>query len=212
MKNKFKLFLVFSLLLSFSCGKKEDKVKISNDNFFDVVYESIAVREAGRTEWTLTDGSRDVKFDTTTKVGDDEELPNYLEGTFKFVLNEYSRSQAIAPCSGGWNGTFIVNMYVGQQTVSGPAQDPNGNYNVLDPYDPSGGVVSVNPEDLVEEIKTYIFDNIVKNVELYPQETCAFPFTTHSLKVVRFPNGTLIMEDTSKALEYFYRPKLRTER
>lgn len=204
--------MILSLFTLFSCGEKKEDDEYNNDTFFDIVYETLAVREAGRNDWILIDGIRDVKFNTTTKVKKDEELPNYLEGTFQFVLTNYTRSQAITPCTGGWTGNFTLNLFVGSEAPGGTTQ-PNGEpYSVLNPYNPNGGTISIDPEDVIDEIRTYLFENTVTNVSLYPQETCTFPFTTHSLKVVRFPNGTLILEDLSQGLEYFLRPKLRTNR
>ena len=212
------LTIILLSFLLFSCGQEnsnddEEITDFDQANFFDVVYETLAVRQLGQEIWTLTDGRRDVKFESTTQIDENETLPDQVEGTFQFSLQSYTRSQAIASCTGGWDGDFSLDLFEDGGDIGDIEDAGDTPYSVLDPYNPDeDSNTAIDPDDVVEGIRTYFFSLKVNNVSLFPQDSCSFPFTNHSLKVIRFPNGTLIMEDSSKGLEYFLRPKLRTER
>lgn len=216
MKNNKFLTILMILFLCISCAQESENDKEVTEfdevSFFSIVYETLAVRQIGQTDWTLTTGDRDVKFDTSTTIDENETLPDQVEGTFQFALTEYTRSQAIAACTGGWDGNFTLDLFE-EGGSTGYVEDLGDvPYNVLDPYIGDDTEEVIDPDAVVEGIRTYFFSMNVNNVSLFPQESCSFPFTNYSLKIVRFPNGTLILEDSSKGLEYFMRPKLRTER
>jgi hypothetical protein len=222
MKIKFLLIILILTVLG-SCGQEveEEKTEFEQQSFFDVVYETTSARPIGELVWTKIDGSRDVKFDSNVILEDEDSIPSLIEGTFVFKLVNYTWLKSIEECSGTWDGKFDLSFVSVGSDNSNVISVEDVNYSILDPYNPNNGTDSIDPNDIIEEIRTYQFDLTVENVNLYPtvenvnlspQETCSFPFTTHSLKIIRFPNGTLIMEDNSKGLEYFLRPKLRTER
>lgn len=197
------LYLFFLILLG--CGKVKEKedLTVSNDNFFNIVYDTIAVRDIGSTTWiSPIVGERQVKFNVTTTVGEDETLPDVLEGTFTFSLGDYAKTVTQTKCSGGYAGTFVLTTSVASTT----ATNTGGASNILDitDYNPS-----TSPTSETVDIKNYFFELKVTASTFVPT-ACATPNPTHDIKVVRFENGDLIMDDGSKGLQYYLRPKLRT--
>ena len=213
MKTKLVLFL-FLILLN-ACGQEAEEDTTENDElqFFDVVYEGLTWRPIGNETWIQSSGDRLMKFETKTQIGDEEVLPENLEGTFAFNLGGYKKLSSDSACTGAFQGTFILALFE-SNTVGEVAEEDSGecasSWGVYCPYDPNPET-TIDPEDLVENIRTYEFKLKITQQQFAPSN-CESPFIEHDLKVVRFPNGTLIVDDTSKGLQYFFRPRLRTER
>ena len=207
--------LLISLILINSCGQQAEEDTTENDElqFFDVVYEGLTWRPIGNQTWIQSTGERLLKFETRTKIGDEEVLPENLEGTFAFNLGSYKKISSDSACSGAFQGTFILELF--ESNTIGEVVDDNddecsSSWGVYCPYDPNPNT-TVDPEDQVENIRTYQFKLKITQQQFAPSN-CESPFIEHDLKVVRFPNGTLIVDDPSKGIQYFFRPKLRVER
>jgi hypothetical protein len=209
------LVLLLSLLLVNSCGQQAEEETTENDElkFFDVVYEGLTWRPIGNDTWIQSTGERLMKFETTTVIGDEEVLPENLEGTFAFSLGAYKKISTDPSCEGKYQGTFLLKLFetntIGE-VAAGDDSECASSWGVYCPYDPNPDS-TIDPEDQVDNIRTYQFEMKITQQQFFPTN-CESPFITHDLKVVRFPNGTLIVDDTSKGLQYFFRPKLRVER
>jgi hypothetical protein len=208
------LLLILSFLIITSCGQKEAETTENDElKFFDVVYEALTWRPIGNTTWVESTGERLMKFDTTTIVGAEEVLPENLEGKFAFNLSSYKKISTDAACSGSFEGTFVLELFEQNTTgevVSPSDSDCSGSWGVSCPYDPNPDT-TIDPEDQVDNIRTYYFKMKITRKQVFPTN-CESPFNDHDLKVVRFSNGTLIVDDTSKGFQYFFRPKLRVQR
>jgi hypothetical protein len=220
--NIFKI-LILNLLLMFliSCGEESKKEVTDFDeiNFFDVVYETTYYRPIGNTTWIEIVGKREMKFNVTTEVNEEEELPDNLEGYFTFAFTNYRISSLNPICNGGYSGGedydsdgnkdggFVLNLFESNTSSNEVVEDPNNPWSVYDDYD-NGESDIVGAE---EQIKKYEFE-INIGIKNFTPTDCENPFNPHNITIYRFSNGTLIYQDTSKGLEYYMRPKLRIER
>lgn len=213
------LSLIFILV---SCGEesKKDVTDFDQINFFDVVYETTYYRPIGNITWIEITGTREMKFDVTTEVNEEDELPDNLEGLFTFAFTNYRISSLNPICNGGYSGGddydndgqrdggFVLNLFESDADQGEVTEDPDRPWSVYDQYDNGDGELVGDGED---QILKYEFElNIgIKN---FTPTDCENPFNPHTITIYRFPNGTLIYQDTSKGIEYYMRPKLRIER
>lgn len=254
------LFILIMIFLITSCGEKSKKKVTDFDqiNFFDVVYETTYYRSIGNTTWIEIVGTREIKFDVTTSVNEDQELPNDLVGEFTFNFVNYRVSSLNPLCSGGYqgggdynesgisgalaieclripsnerrdhskckngnvviqestlqdsasiNGYFNLNLFDSGINSREITEDPEKPWNVNDEYNNGSGDLT----DEENQIKKYEFSLNIGKKNFTPTD-CENPFNPHDIVIYRFPNGTLIYQDSSKGLEYYMRPKLRIER
>lgn len=209
--------LLFIVL--FSCGQQEeeDLTEFEEINFFDIVYETTHYRSLGGDTWVGILGDFEVKFEVLTSVEEDE-LPDEVEGIFIYNFDAFARTSFDQKCSGTLAGgddynnddepdgkftlTFTEDTTIGESIDT----DENATWSVLDPY-------RSDEEDLDEESSVRIY-NFTLEVGLrnFVPSNCFAAFNTFNLRVIRFTDGSLIIEDPSQGLEYFLIPKLRVER
>lgn len=198
------IFLIFLTL--FSCGRREEEEEFSElqeRSFFDIVYQTVAVRPIGNNTWRTPTGVREVLFDITTDISDDEQLPQNIQGNYTIVYTGYTRDISnIPPCQGGYEGTFTVENIVSDNISQEDAED-DGIYTVFDNY--SNGVL---PDEGDVEVLTYRFDLSETNRSLNPVDGCPALLNNYTLRAIRFQNGEVIMEDVQQGLEFFMRPKV----
>ena len=220
-KINFLLALFMTLILVSSCGEQQEEEVTDFDqiNFFDVVYETTFYRPIGNQTWISVTGTREMKFNVTTQVNEEEELPDNLEGFFTFAFTNYRVSSLNPICNGGYSGGedydndgvkdggFVLELFESSTNTNEVTEDPNQPWNVLDSYDDG----SSDTTTAIEEIRKYEFE-ITIGTKSFTPTNCENPFNPHNIIIYRFPNGTLVYQDTSKGLEFYMRPKLRVER
>lgn len=231
--------VVFLLSLMMSCSQDEcansdsdecKKTDLEVKGFFDVAYETVASRPVGDPTWVYVSGCKAVKFKTTTDVSDDEALPDTLEGSFVFSLTSFKRTPSAANCSGGNQGSFALTFQDGEQVTSVSDEDKPP-YSVFDPYNDVTRVENededntTGAEDEDDEIRTYIFSLKPSLESVQPASSCTGQIycgnagtinqetspCDYSIKIVRFPNGHLIVDDTIKSVQYYFKPRLTTD-
>lgn len=258
MRNKIIILIISLIFISCAQEKEKEVTDFDEINFFDVVYESTFYRPMGNSTWITITGKREVKFEVSTTVNEDQELPNDLVGEFIFSYTNYRISPLNPICNGGYqgggeysdlgisgaraieclripsnerrnnsrckinnitvqedvlidsvtrNGYFNLNLFEDNVGGNEVIEDPNRPWNVLDPYD-NGDSNIVGDE---EQIRKYNFTLNI-GIRNFTPNDCENPFNPHDIVIYRFPNGTLIYQDTSKGIEYFMRPKLRVAR
>lgn len=188
MKNSVLIF-IFSIILSVlatSCGsenvdcdknpddeKCESITDLDRIGFFDIVYQTVAVRGLNEEAWTSpVIGTRELKFETTTTVGDDEALPPSLEGKFTYALSNYARTSSQVKCSGGYDGVFILQIEESNTEASLPNNEKPP-FSVLDPYTEATTIAAEDDGDEIAEIRTYTFELGIVNENLIPEESCS---------------------------------------
>jgi len=237
-KVKVSSLIIFFLLLLAACS--QDSCTDSNSEeckksdlevrgFFDVAYETVASRPIGDPSWVYVSGCRAVKFKTTTAVADDEALPATLEGSFVFNLTSFKRTPSAANCSGGNQGNFAL-TFQDEEQASSVSDEDKPPYSIFDPYNDVTRVENDDDDTSgadsdEDEIRTYIF-NLKPSLEsVQPASSCTGQIycnnsgtinqnenpCDYSITIVRFPNGHLIVDDTSKSLQYYLKPRLTTD-
>jgi hypothetical protein len=189
MKSNFLVFLILVTLSIFAtscgsenvdCDKNPDDKKcqeitdLDRIGFFDIVYQTIAVRGLNQSVWTSpVIGTRELKFETTTTIADDEALPPSLEGKFTYALSNYARTSSQVKCSGGYDGVFILTIAEGSSTESSLDNNEKPPFSVLDPYTDATTIAAEDDGDEIAEIRTYEFELGVINENLIPEESCS---------------------------------------
>lgn len=236
---KASLSIIFLLFLAISCSQDKcansdseecKKTDLEVKGFFDLAYETVASRPVGDPSWVYVSGCKAVKFKTNTAVADDEALPETLEGTFVFSLTSFKRTSSAENCSGGNQGSFAL-TFQDQEAVSSVSAEDKPPYSVFDPYNDVTRVENEDEDDTTgatsedDEIRTYIFSLKPSLESVQPASSCTGQIycgnagtinqtespCDYSIKIVRFPNGHLIVDDTTKSIQYYLKPRLTTD-
>ena len=209
--SKFKILLTIFLVLSISsCAKKEDDEEVDVDQgsqFFNIVYITQAVRIVGDSAWVRVEGSQRIKFsyaegeENNTSIGDFiMQYANYKEPVlFNNTL-----------CSGGYSGGFTLEEIL---ETSNPCETCP--YNPLDDYDSGtteddGSNTTVDPETGEEIVSnyTFLFTMTVDARSFTSGCSQVNPQDSFQLRVIRFPNGDLVVTNASRTLEFYFTPEL----
>lgn len=201
-----------TMLSLFSCGKQEkEDPNLDNSIFFDITYQTTATRIESITDWTANQGIQEMRYfiDTINVEGVDC-TPTENSGCFRFHFNSYKEPQLFNTgfCSGGFEGTFTLREELTSQDDEDTADQP---YNPLNPYNPpssSGGDDTEIDEE--NRVYTYVFD-----LQVHPSRrsmssgcTSISPLDSFTLRIIRYPNGDLIVTNYSRSMEYYMVPKL----
>jgi hypothetical protein len=175
-----------------------------------------------------------MKFDTKVSVDDDEALPETLTGNFTVALQNFKRTLSAGSCTGGNAGGFSL-TFQGNESADSVPEDEKPPYTIFDPYNDVTRVNKNDEEinsDPENEIRTYIFGMVPKRETMNPASQCVGQIycpsnsggvndpngidqeknpCDYSFKVVRFPNGQLILDDTSKGVQYYLKPRLSSD-
>lgn len=189
-----------------SCGKKEEEDEtVDQAIFFDIAYSTQASRIEGTTAYTRVEGTQEMLFVPDT--GDDSTASN--SGKFMVSFQNYKEPQLFntGVCSGGYEGTFTMNETAVTDEDTTDAEEP---YNPLNPYDPevADGDTSEEDEDK-EKVYSYIFNLAVTRRSLSSGCTSLSPLDAFSLRIIRYPNGDLIITNPSRSMEFYMIPKLK---
>lgn len=213
MKKTFLIFNLCVMILLSSCGKKEEKKEGVDDSvFFDITYFTQASRIEGTTAYTKVEGSQEMLFfipsigvEGINCVNEDDAN----SGCFRVSFQGYKEPQLFnnGVCSGGFEGTFTLRQV---ETTVSDTTDANAPYNPLNPYQKP-------PEDTTEEeeipeeekIYSYVFDMTVLRRSFSAGCNTVNPLDNYSLRILRYPNGDLIMTNSSRSLEFYMIPKLK---
>lgn len=209
------LLMIFFLLAS--CGeqdkKDEDITSLDVQEFFSIVYETVGVRALGSSDnFLASSGVREMKFNTTTVLDDPENVPINIEGNFTFFYTQFRNpvsSRLIT--QGGYLGRFVViDSQVGVSEEEIIDQDDDDEYGVLDPY--QSGSEPLDPDDEVEGFTTIVFDIFINDRSCSNSNDCTF-FNTlqddQTIRMIRFPNGEVIMDEFATGFQYLMKPKIR---
>lgn len=207
--------------------------EVQKIGFFNITYETIASRPISTTptQWIDVSGCREMKLGTKTSVKDDEALPESLTGDFTVALQNFKRTLSSGSCTGGNTGNFTLTFQDLEAADSVPEEDKPP-YSIFDPYNNVNRVNNNDEEvnsDPENEIRTYIFGMAPTRESMQPTESCGGQIycpnsvnepggvnqdtkpCSYSFKVVRFPNGHLILDDTSKGVQYYLKPRLSSD-
>lgn len=204
-------FLILSLGLS-SCGKKdEEDTTVDNSIFFDITYTTQASRVEGTTTYTRVEGTQEMLyFIPNINVEGVDCTGTETSGCFRIAYQNYKEPQLFNPgvCSGGYEGTFTL-----RETTFTPEDenDANAPYNPLNPYQPPSSGGTEEDEEIPEEerIYSYVFDLTVLRRSLSAGCNTVNPLDNFSLRIIRYPNGDLIVTNSSRSMEFYMIPKLR---
>lgn len=208
--SKFKILLVALLVLSISsCAKNEEEEDDGvdrNAQFFNIVYITQAVRIIGDSAWVRVEGNQRVKFSYA-----EGEEDNTSVGEFIMQYSNYKEPVLFNStlCSGGYEGGFTLEEII---ETSNPCETCP--YNPLDPYD-SG----TQDDTTSEEIDPETGEPIVSNYKfIFTLTVDARSFTSgcsqvnpqdsFQMRVIRFPNGDLVVTNASRNLEFYFTPEL----
>lgn len=205
----FNLFLVLIISVT-SCAKKDDKTDTTTEAglFFDIVYYTKAVRQINTTSWNTVQGVQRFKFTLDT----DESGSSLGTGHFVVQYDAYKEPLYNAgTCSGGYEGSFTV-----QESTTDTTTDPNSPYNPLDPYNsgdstpPPSSSTDTGTTDGTDEttVYYYIFNLTVEDDSFSAGCTTVAPQTSFSLRIIRYPNGDLIITNDSRSLDFYAQPEL----
>lgn len=204
--------------------------------FFNITYETLASRPISTTpsDWIDVAGCREMKLGTSVTVNDDEALPDALTGDFTIALQGFKRTLSSGSCTGGNAGGFSL-TFQNEEAADSVPEEEKPPYSIFDPYNnvnrvnPNDEEVNSDPEN---EIRTYIFGMTPSRESMSPASQCVGQIycpaesggvndpdgidqennpCSYSLKVVRFPNGHLILDDTSKGVQYYLKPRLSSD-
>lgn len=217
-KKMKKIILILSFIL-FSCTaqkKKTDEITtLDIPQFFNIVYEVVGVRVIGsQSDFIQTSGSMLVKFETTTVINIDSNIPDNLEGRFTFNYSLFSNpiDSFSTATDGGYSGRYLIIDTTTTQNTD--LIDNNSTYSVFDPY---GTDNPIDPDQVVENLLTFNFSMTIpndpsisgeENKNCFPTANCTPIPSSYDLSVIRFPNGTLIMEEPFSGFQYYLKPKL----
>lgn len=212
--------------------KEECQVsELERVGFFNIAYETIASRpiSSSASTWIEVNGCREMKFASNISAEDDAALPANLTGDFIIALQSFKTSASTGPCAGGNKGAYTMTFQDGEsaETVADEDKPP---FSIFDPFNDVTRVNYVEDEeendDPDNEIRTYLFAMTPAQETTGPQsEMCGGQIycaareannsidqdkhpCDYSFKVVRFPNGHLILDDTSKGVQYYLKPRL----
>lgn len=204
----FKKIVLLSLVLFTvtSCGKKEEEEEVvDNASFFNIVYVTKASREIGATSWTTVQGFQRVKFNSAV----DDSGATTGSGDFTYSFAAYKEPQLFnsGTCSGGFSGAFT--MQATGETSNGDELQP---YNPLDPYDDGSQDLPQDSETTDEEetdiVYNYLFSLTVSDKSFTSGCTAVQPQDSFQLRLIRYPNGDLILTNPSRTLEFYLTPEL----
>lgn len=214
---------LLSLLFLASCGgggspSPQNSVpkinEIKKNEFFNVTYETISSRPIGSInveDWQPVSGCREMKFATSIIVADYTPLPDNLRGNFTVALQNYGT------CTGGNAGNFVLTFqdHQSKDTLSDGYQSPVSYYDS-----------NLNPNG---QVQIYILGMIPTRETMNPASQCRRHIYCPSesggvndpggidqenspcnylFKIVRFPDGNIIIDDISKGVQYYLGPRL----
>lgn len=197
-------FLLFNLLaislIACDSSKKDEPDILLDDTviFFDVVYKTLASREIGTSSWYAVQGNQKIKFDK----GENN------SGVYTISFDNYKETHLVQPnaCSGGYRGTYAL----GDASESGDGNE-DGPYDPMDPYDPGSGGSGDDGEldpNVVLPV-AFFFSMTVTETSLQVNcSTSITPQNPHTLRIVRFSNGELVITNYSRNLEFYMAPDI----
>lgn len=201
---KFKTLLLLSLsaILMVSCGKKSSEedpdLEDKNAEFFAVVYKTQASRIIGSTSWIGVQGIQRLKFEKTSNSEDTS------GGNFTVQFDTYKEPQLANQglCSGGFSGTFTIQDTTEQDPVDG--DEP---YDPMSEYNP--GITNGDATTNDTGVFTFLFTlNVTQRSFASGCSTSVNPQDSFQLRIIRYPNGDLIVTNSVRNLDHYFIPEL----
>lgn len=207
------VYLISFLLLTFiSCGKKEEPNEdLDMGIFFDITYSTTGTRISGINDWTAIFGSQEVRFGVPSLQNENIDCTaTESSGCFRVSYTNYKEPQLTTTgiCSGGYEGVFSYSREIITEEDEDTAEQP---YNPLNPYQPDGGSSggeTVTPEDEENIVYAYSFILNVTRRSLSAGCSQLNPLDSFTMRIIRYPNGDLIVTHYQRSMEYYMVPKL----
>jgi hypothetical protein len=209
MKKIFLIKQLFTLLaislFLVSCAKKDDDEEVFDAGiFFNIVYQTQASRQIDTTSWTTVQGKQRFKFDPDV----DDTGTDTGSGNFTVQYEAYKEPQLFnaGTCSGGYAGSYTVVITTG----SGDSNSLDGPYNPLNPYNPGETTPDQTDGETADEdiVYNYLFTLTVDQRSFSTGCTAYQPQDSFQLRILRYPNGDLVITNASRSLEFYAIPEL----